>query len=208
MDNNYNSEINNLGFTSAAQALRNKFRHQIFSLLAQKNNLSFNDLLKSLNLTRPKLAYHLQILIKYNIIINFYDKRNGVKDHSFYELTDYSKNLLLETRKQFQDNLLNKQIPHSQLLASTSKSSNFRTVRRVEYRSQLNKPVKFTKRSMVPFDPKQDNYLDPLLGCVIKRVNVKSDKPKRVILPTTRQYYILHKNSFIIDNEILPGFKK
>ena len=70
----------------SAQALTNKHRQQIFSLLANKNNLSFNELKEKLGLPQSKLAYHLQILIKYNILNNYYDRREGIKDHSFYDI--------------------------------------------------------------------------------------------------------------------------
>lgn len=203
MVENNNNQKYNLKLFAAAQALQNRFRQQIFSLLNEKNNLSFNDLLKKLNLTRPKLAYHLQILLKNNIITNFYDKREGIKDHSFYELSAFSKDLLIESPTRFYDKI---ESVEKTSIEKTMHSANFRTIHYVEYKSFKDKPLKFTPDTIYPFKPLKDRYIDPWLGCTIEVVKEKVKKPKIIVLPTARQYYLLHKNSFIKENEIYPKY--
>ena len=80
-------------YTLMVEALANKIRRSIFSILQERPNLSFNQLMKNLKIDRASLAYHLGLLLKADLINNFYDKREGVKDHSFYEISAFGKTL-------------------------------------------------------------------------------------------------------------------
>jgi DNA-binding transcriptional regulator GbsR (MarR family) len=190
-------------FLAAAQALKDPYRQQIFVTLISRNNLSFNDLVHELNISRQKLAYHLQILIKYNIIINFYDKREGIKDHSFYELSSFGKDLLLGSPTKIQENEIELTTPQKK---QTSKSNNFRTIHHVEYKSYKNEKMKISKSSITPFEPDQKVIFDPWLGCDIQTIIKKVKKTNKVELPTYRQYYLLHKHPFKQRVEINPKY--
>ncbi len=83
-------------FVVMIEALAHKLRRSIFSLLLEHPSLSFNQLMNTLNVERASLAYHLGILRKANLINNFYDKREGVKDHSFYEISAFGTKIYQE----------------------------------------------------------------------------------------------------------------
>ena len=80
-------------FVNMAEALAHKTRREIFELLLDKPSLSFNQIMKIMNIERASLAYHLKILTNAGLINNFYDKRQGVKDHSYYEISAFGKNI-------------------------------------------------------------------------------------------------------------------
>jgi hypothetical protein len=52
--------------------------------------------MKIINIERASLAYHIKILTNAGLINNFYDKRLGVKDHSYYEISAFGKNISQE----------------------------------------------------------------------------------------------------------------
>ena len=83
-------------FVMMLEALAHRIRRNIFSLLLKHPSLSFNQLMTKLKIERASLAYHLGILRKANLINNFYDKREGVKDHSFYELSAFGNKIYQE----------------------------------------------------------------------------------------------------------------
>jgi predicted transcriptional regulator len=76
-----------------AEALANKTRRHIFELLLDSPSLSFNQIMKIMNIDRAALAYHLKILKKAELINNFYDKRQNIKDHSYYEISEFGKRI-------------------------------------------------------------------------------------------------------------------
>lgn len=187
----------------SAQALRNTTRQQIFELLSERNNCSFNELLSYLNIPRQKLAYHLQILTKYNILTNFYDKREGVKDHSFYELSAFGRELISGMTTSDQHIPMSQQKEGNTQLF-TYASANFRTIRRVEYKSYTNIALKQTKNSILPMAKDDQEFIDPLLKCVIKNKNTKEKNSKKVYLPSLKKYYISYKHPFKLIHDIKP----
>jgi predicted transcriptional regulator len=86
-------------FVVMIDALAHKIRRSIFSLLLEHPSLSFNQIMNTLTIERASLAYHLGILRKAKLINNFYDKREGVKDHSFYEVSTFGKEIYQELFK-------------------------------------------------------------------------------------------------------------
>lgn len=178
---------------AAAQALRNRIRQQIFLELIKKNNQSFNDLVCTLNISQSKLAYHLQIMIDHNIITNFYDKRVGIKDHSFYELSAFGQELLTGTPLNIEPEPSD-QIEMTNNIKSTS--ANFRTLHHIEYRSYEKVPLKRTNKSLKPFKVHRTDYFDPWLEFNVKNATMKSKKTKKITLSSTRQYYLSYKHPF------------
>lgn len=83
-------------FVMMLEALAHRIRRNIFSLLLEHPSLSFNQLMTKLKIERASLAYHLGILRKANLINNFYDKHEGVKDHSFYEISAFGNKIYQE----------------------------------------------------------------------------------------------------------------
>ena len=201
MDNfeKLNSDNNKVYWS--AQALRNPTRQLIFELLSERNNCSFNELLSYLNIPRQKLAYHLQVLTKYNILSNFYDKREGVKDHSFYELSSFGRELISGMTSANQ-NLPMAQLKEDNTQLLTPGPANFRTIRRVEYKSYTNKALKQTQNSILPMDRDDQKFIDPLIKCVIKNRNPNERNPNKVYLPSLRKYYISYKHPFKLDHDI------
>jgi hypothetical protein len=210
----------------AAQALQNRYRQQIFSLLVEKNSMSFNDFLKILKISRSKLAYHLNTLIKNNIITNFYDKREGAKDHSFYELSLLGRRLRMGSLPTAQDTT---QAPYIEILeglekqkgmedqeekeerkdqeseedslvseteAIKSEFSNFRTVRKMEFKSIEKLMLKISKNELSTIDKKRSEYLDPYLNINIKKIIPDTQSRNKVILPSSKLYYNLYKQAF------------
>lgn len=194
MDDSQNDNINQDKLVWAAQALRNKFRLQIYQLLSNKNSCSFNELMRNLNISQPKLAYHLQTLIKYNIITNFYDKREGVKDHSFYELSPFGRELF--TGVASQGSIISTNESSLQTEELVQNLVNFRTIRQLKYKSNVNKPVKRTTKSMKPLENQDRKYFDPLLDCVIVKKSNSSSEFKKINLPSFRKYYQSYKRPF------------
>jgi predicted transcriptional regulator len=185
----------------AAQALQNKIRQQIFFLLTNRNNLSFNELKQNLNVTQPKLAYHLQVLINNNIIINFYDKRKGVKDHSFYELSAFSKELITGIFVQPQQMSPSDKVENSKD-ENFGTSSNFRTIQQINYKSYKNTYLKRTSKSLEPVKKEDINYIEPMLGYnIINKPKIEKDT-KMITLPSFRKYYLTYKHSFKSDHKI------
>ncbi len=187
----------------SAQALRNQIRQEIFEQLANHNSCSFNELMNNLNLSRPKLAYHLQVLAKYNIITNFYDKRDGVKDHSFYDLTAFGRELLTGSSPvqptptasmNTASDTLNKDL------------TNFRTIQRVEYKSYKNIALKHTNQTLQLIQDKDREYDDPLLDCTIIKKSSSSKELEKVNLPSFKQYYISYKRPFKLEKKIVPQY--
>ena len=194
-------EIPNYSVFQAAQALRNKFRQQIFSLLTTRNNLSFNDFLQNLNIARPKLAYHLQILTEQNIIKNFYDKREGVKDHSFYELSSFGRELFTGSppTKNVQQQIT-EQESNEQMQEPPDMTSNFRTVQQAKYKSYEHVPLKRTEHSLLPIKQQvETEYIEPMLNCKIVTKPGQAKSTKKVTLPTFRKYYLSYKHPFKLE---------
>ena len=80
-------------FVKMSEALANKTRRDIFELLLESPSLSFNQIMKTMNIERASLAYHLKMLTKADLINNFYDKRPDIKDHSYYEISNFGKSV-------------------------------------------------------------------------------------------------------------------
>ena len=197
---NYREQNTNNRLFWSSQGLRNQIRQQIFQLLASKNSYSFNELMRNLNLTQPKLAYHLQVLVKYNIIINFYDKREGVKDHSFYELSSFGRELLsgLSAPDQLEVIEGTEAEPENQ----HTSFSNFRTIRHVKYKSYDNSVVKHQEHSIKPIKKKDRKYFDSELNCVIINKSEGSTYPKKVNLPSFRKHYLSYRNPFKLKRSV------
>jgi len=190
---NYLESIENK-MLSSAQGLRNGIRQQIFQYLIERNTCSFNELLGYLKVPRPKLAYHLQILLKYNIINNFYDKREGIKDHSFYELSSFGRELLVGFP---QDRGLNLMLrPEDQAKNRELATTNFRTIRHVEYKSSKDIQLKISKNSIKPVKNKARQTFNPFLNCYITTKTKTREDQKKVDLPSVRKQYLSYKQSF------------
>lgn len=199
MQNYPEQKTNNRLFWSS-QGLRNQIRQQIFQLLASKNSCSFNELMRNLNITQPKLAYHLQVLVKYNIIINFYDKREGKKDHSFYELSSFGRELLAGISAP--DQLEAIEDPEAEPESQGINHSNFRTIRHVKYKSYDNNIVKHQEHSIKALKNKDRKYFDSDLNCVIINKSEGSTYPKKVNLPSFRKHYLLYKHPFKLKQSV------
>jgi hypothetical protein len=66
--------------------------------------------------------------------------------------------------------------------------------------------LKVSETAIEPFIPKHTKYSDPWLGCEVKKIKtIKSSK--RIQLPTTRQYYLLHKGAFTFALEVNPKYE-
>jgi predicted transcriptional regulator len=184
----------------SAQGLRNQIRQQIFQTLATKNSCSFNELKSYLNIPQPKLAYHLQILIKNNIITNFYDKREGIKDHSFYDLTAFGRELLSDLSSPIQFGTGSPE--ETEQKAISPEFTNFRTINRVEYKSIKNTDLKYSTDGLKVVKEKTRKYFDPLIDCdiLIKATHIHSKN--KVSLPAMRKYYSSYKNPFTLKQKI------
>ena len=188
---------------SSAQALRNKIRQTIFTLLSSQNSLSFNELMRKLDITRPKLAYHLQILINYNIITNFYDKREGVKDHSYYELSAFGRDLLT-SGPFFEPQTL--KVGENGPIEAFGTSANFRTIRHIEYKSYEKIPLKRTNNTILPIIKNDFKYFDPILDSEIIKISQQKSR-KKVILPSFRLNYLSYKNPFKSKTDFKTDYK-
>jgi predicted transcriptional regulator len=198
--NGKNLEENRLLFS--AQALRNQIRQQIFLLLSNKNSCSFNEIYSQLEISRPKLSYHLQILTKYNIISNFYDKRQGVKDHSFYELTHFGRELVLEKSLPLQaQQSQSLQINPEQYLED-SNNINFRTINNVKYESLNSFNLKHSKGRKQRSQSKKPKFSDPMLNNVVIKSHTSGKTISKVVLPSFRIYYKNYKRPFISKDEL------
>lgn len=58
------------------------------------NDLSFSEIQKSLNIDKGTLSYHIKKLIKAGVTVNYYQKRKNSKEYSFYQLTQFAKDLI------------------------------------------------------------------------------------------------------------------
>ena len=182
---------------NAAEPLRNKNRQLIFTLLVNRNNLSFNALMLELDIPRQKLAYHLQVMKEYGIISNFYDKREGIKDHSYYELSAFGRELQTGVNNMtlYPDE---NDIESNEAKVLVSRSANFRTINRVEYNSYKTGIIEQTSkiRTLRPFSVKDKEYIDPWLGYRISHSDIYKKPPDKIKLPTQRQYYLSYKRPF------------
>lgn len=118
-------------FVNMTEALAHKTRREIFELLLDNPSLSFNQIMKIMNIGRASLAYHLKILANAGLINNFYDKRQGVKDHSYYEISAFGKNISQE---------LFEKVEHSMKLELFN-TINFRNVEKFNITSKSRKKV-------------------------------------------------------------------
>ncbi len=185
-----------------AQALRNSFRQQIFELLANQSSLSFNELMNNLNISQPKLAYHLQILMKFNIITNFYDKREGIKDHSFYQLSAFGRELMVGVYPITINNSPQMQTQTSITDKDSQSSTNFRTIRHIEYKSYEDFDENTSSPSIKSMKNKGRKYIDPIINCAIINKSSSSTNSDKINLPAFRKYYKLYKRSFKSDQNI------
>lgn len=193
MINSFTNEMEDNKILWSAQALRNKIRQQIFNLLISRNNMSFNELMTHLNISRQKLAYHIQILINYNVIINFYDKRPNVKDHSFYELSKFGRELISRNPVISQQTSI---IVEESLVNNSPTSANFRSIRYVEYKSFDKFSLQLKNRTLRPIVEKKTSYHDPFVNCNIINKKHRAPEEKKVIFPSSRKYYLSYKHSF------------
>lgn len=189
----------------SAQALRNGIRQQIFTFLSNRNSMSFNELLGSLNLSRSKLAYHLQIMVDYNIVNNFYDKRPGVKDHSFYELSAFGRELFAGGTSKLQPvSQLNEDIDAKQSIAPSI--TNFRTMRHIEYKSYDKLPYKRTQQQLRPITKDENKYFDPIINCKIINKTATSKETKKVTFPSFRITYLSYRHPFKSKKSVHPTY--
>jgi predicted transcriptional regulator len=197
-ENNENSLIFDNKIAWSAQGLRNPIRLSIFQRLANKNNCSFNELRHYLNISRPKLAYHLQILMKNNIITNFYDKIDGVKDHSYYDLTTFGRELLSDLSSPIQMENPNSHTQENMINDDKNLEAfnNFRTINKIEYRSSKNLHIKRTNESYEMIKNNDRRYYDSLLECNIIIKTKPSSAKKKVDLPAMRKHYSQYRNPF------------
>ncbi len=154
-----------------------------------------------MNITRQKLAYHLQILTNYDIITNFYDKRQGVKDHSFYELSAFGRELLIGISIPKQDAELEQPGSNVEIEPDNeqlSRSANFRTISQIKYRPYEKYIIKHSPSKLKQIDPMMTGYIDPWLECKIQNPPDRSNLEIKISLPTQRQHYLSYKRPFRI----------
>jgi len=58
------------------------------NLLKYSGPMPFNFISQKLNVERSKLAYHIRVLKNADLIQNYYEKQENMKNHSFYRLTE------------------------------------------------------------------------------------------------------------------------
>jgi len=169
-------------FVDMAEALAHKTRRLIFELLLDNPSLSFNQIMKKINIERASLAYHLRILSKAGLINNFYDKRQGIKDHSYYEISAFGKNISKE---------LFEKVEHKMELEQFN-TINFRNVE------------KFTIVNKVPNNTKIQNEQD--LEQPLEIVMIQGEDAVKTSLWSTqtldfKDYKKLYTSKFKMDNE-------
>jgi predicted transcriptional regulator len=76
------------------RVLDKKIRFDILNTLRNEGPMPFNFISDTLQIDRAKLAYHIRILKNANLVYNYYDKMENVKNHSFYKLTDLARWIL------------------------------------------------------------------------------------------------------------------
>jgi DNA-binding Lrp family transcriptional regulator len=89
------------------RVLDKKIRYDLLNILRNEGPMPFNFISEALEIDRAKMAYHIRILKEVNLIENYYDKMENVKNHSFYRLTGLGQWILthdlrlLEESKRF-----------------------------------------------------------------------------------------------------------
>lgn len=90
----HNSTSNKGSFAYIYKMLHHEIRNNIVAELNSEDMLSFNVISERLRVDRAALAYHLRLLKQVGLIENFYHKREGSKNHSYYRLTSFARWLL------------------------------------------------------------------------------------------------------------------
>jgi len=142
-------------------------------------------------------------MIQNNIITNFYDKRENIKDHSFYELTAFGQELRIEggliskIKYTYEENKIEtkEHLP--------KKSANFRTIRYPKYKAFDKVAVKINKSEIKPLEGSDLEYNDTFLDITIKRKTKFKRVETRWVLPTPRQYYKLYNHPFKVIGDLI-----
>jgi len=66
----------------------------IVMILAEKGELSFQQLAKFISMNPGTLNYHLKLLLNARLVENHYKKVESTEEYSFYQLTEFGRNLL------------------------------------------------------------------------------------------------------------------
>lgn len=83
-----------LEINRALDALGQENRRTIITVIVNKKNICFSDLIDYTNLNSSTLSFHLKELMKASLIKNFYSKsENPGRKYSYYELTDFGKDI-------------------------------------------------------------------------------------------------------------------
>lgn len=77
----------------AISTLSDKTALNIVELL-KTHDLSFSQIQKIINIDKGTLSYHIKKLLKSALIVNYYQKKEGTNEYSFYQLTGFAKDLL------------------------------------------------------------------------------------------------------------------
>ena len=78
----------------AVEGLNNNYRQEILLALNEVERLSFSDIRKRVDISRPLLASHLKKLSKTLLIEHFYEHEVGEEKFSYYRISPFGKALL------------------------------------------------------------------------------------------------------------------
>ena len=73
----------------AIRALGDDSRLLIVTALMKRGELSFSQLLEGIGGNSSTLTHHLRVLIEACLIRNFYAKKQGVDEYSFYDISGF-----------------------------------------------------------------------------------------------------------------------
>jgi DNA-binding transcriptional ArsR family regulator len=98
---------------STIKLLSDDTRFAIVLILLKEGSKSFSELAMTLGVPKNALSHHLKVLSRAALIKNYYAKRDGIEDFSFYGSTDLSKDFL---EKLFADtNAYSKRVKENEL---------------------------------------------------------------------------------------------
>lgn len=81
---------------NAIKAISDDTRLAIFIILLKKGELSFSQILERLGLNSSTLSHHLKILTEAGLIENYYSKKPGIDEYSFYNTTSFGTDFLTD----------------------------------------------------------------------------------------------------------------
>jgi len=77
------------------EAMSEPTRQGLAMMLAERGELSFNELLQAARpINASTLNHHLKVLMKAGLVRNYYRKVEGKDDYSFYQLTELGRDFL------------------------------------------------------------------------------------------------------------------